>query len=247
MRSLLTISLAENFEVVVERGKNVRAGEILARKKSNIHKEKIPLTKILEVKPKDIASYLTKRLGTQVKKGEVIAHKKSLLKNIKILSPVSGIIDSVDLKEGTLLFITKVNEEYTEVSPVSGIIEGVTSEEITLSFKGKVLEAEKGKGEKVIGKAVKFPKHVDMLDFSYEVNGKIVIGKTFTDSARAKLKTIGATALVALEYYEDFPAAAKLADSQLKELLLREFNNLIVIGDKRKIIIPVELLEKPVL
>lgn len=59
------------------------------------------LVQILQVPPKKAIKYLVKSLGQKVKKGELVARKKGLLKKRSFFAPVEGILDSLT-EEGIL-------------------------------------------------------------------------------------------------------------------------------------------------
>ncbi len=239
MKSLLTIPLSVDLEVVIEKGQKVKTGDIIAKKKAQSRREKIPLSKILSIKPSKMTSYLVKKIGTHVKKGEVLAKKEGIFKSIRIISPLSALIESIDLKDGSILLVTKEVAQIFEYAPMSGFIEGIDEDGITISFEGKVIEAEQGKGDQIIGSAVVFSHSLDMLHFASEVKNKIVIAFSVSDGARAKLSALGARGIVALEYYEDFPVVLKLSQKEFRELVRESNKQLILLGEKRRILIPV--------
>lgn len=240
MKSFLTIKLSAGFETVVEKGKTVKSAEVIARKKIKEVKEKIPVAKILSISPKRVGSYLTKRLREKVGKGEILAKKDGILKSTRILSPSAGFIDSIDLTDGTLLFISEKSFEIVEKSPIDGMVEGVGSGEITLSFAGKLIEADQGRGGLAIGLPLVFEKKVDIDDFYSEVAEKIIIAKAFTEGGRAKLKALRALGLISLEYYDDFPILVKLNQKKWEQLVLPYQGKLVVFGERKQVFIPVE-------
>lgn len=239
MKSLLTIQLTPDVELTIKKGFRVKAGDVIAKRVGKVHREKIPLSKILSVDSQKITSFITKKLGSKVKKGEVLAKKEGMFKSVRVLSPILGVLESVDLKDGSLLLVSGEVSEITQSSPIDGYIEGVTKEEITISFEGKVIEGEKGKGERAIGVSMVFEDSVDMHHFDSKVASRIIIGKTFTEGARAKLNALGASGLISLEYYEDFPVLVKISPKDLKELLTARNKNIILLGNLSRVIIPV--------
>lgn len=241
MKSLLAIKLTPESQVLTEKGKKIKTGTVLAKKPAKVHKEKIPVGKILSINSKQITKYLKKKLGTPVSKGEVLAKRESIFKSIQILSPRNGFLDSVDLKDGTLLLVSETKEEQGLSSPVDGIIESISCEEIVISFEGKLITGEKGRGERVFGSVCVLAKAVDTLDFAYEVEEKIVIGKTFTEGARAKLNALGARGLISLEYYNDFPNLLTLSEKKLEDLMNKVPKKIILLGNLGQIIIPLEI------
>lgn len=240
MKSLINIPVTIDLEISVIKGQKVKIGEKLAKRKSKSRKEKIPLSKILSVKPGQILSFLTKKIGTNVKKGDILAKKSSIFKTLRIISPMSGLLDSIDLKDGSLFLVTQGNEESFEFSPVNGVIEAVSEDDITISFDGKIIEGVNGKGDQVAGSTLFFEKTLDMFNFAAEVIDKIVIASKVTDGARAKLSALGAKAIVSKEFYNDFSAVIQLDERQYRELLLNNRNNhLIIRGNEKRIIISV--------
>lgn len=239
MKSLLTIQFPCPLEPVIKKGSLIKVGEVIARRRAKTHKEKIPLSQLLATSPSKITSFLTKNLGEKVKKGDVIASKEGIFKSIRVLSPFAGVLSEVDLKDGSLLLVSEGLTEIIEKSPIDGFVEGVTSEEITISFEGRVIEGEKGKGERVIGQSLVFEDHVDMHHFADEVASRIVIGKTFTEGARAKLNALGAKGLISEEFYDDFPLLVKVPPRDLKELQQLKNKNIILLGQLCRVIIPV--------
>lgn len=59
------------------------------------------LTGILQVPPKKTIKFLVKSLGQKVKRGELVAEKKGLLKKRRFFTPVEGILESLT-EEGIL-------------------------------------------------------------------------------------------------------------------------------------------------
>lgn len=239
MKSLISIPLTVDLQVLVSKGQKVKAGEALAKKKSTQHKEKIPLSKILSVKPAKITTYLRKKIGTPVKKGELLAKKDSIFKTIRIISPISGFLQSIDLKEGSLLILTQTTQESFEFTPIAGFIEGVNEDEITISFEGKVIEGDQGQGEQVVGESLSFNTNIDMSHFASEVFNKIVVAPSFTEGARAKLWALGAKGIISCEFYRDFPVVIKLRPVKLNDLITGSNKHLIMQGSSKRIIIPV--------
>jgi hypothetical protein len=240
MKSLLTIKLMSGCQLSVKKGKKVSPGDVLAFKKKSFIKEKLPLSVILSVKPAHITKYLSVRIGSMVNKGEILAKKESLFNKTAVFSPISGIIDSIDIKEGVVYIMSQSDNDHNEISPINGIIEGVNDEEITISFNGRVVEGVKGQGNQVRGKAHYYHNDLDVSGFASEVIDKIIIGPSFSDAARAKLKTLGARGLIANEFYSDFPNSLSLNEKQMKDIFTLKADWIILLGQSGKIIIPVE-------
>ncbi len=238
MKTLLPVTLPHSAKITVKKGDIIKAGEKLARNAVETVKEKIPLSKILSVNPKKISQYLVIKLGSAVKRGQVLAKKSGVFKNIQILSPLNGTIDSIDLKEGTCLLTSHIGKESFEYSPVNGVIEEISHNRITISFDGIVIEAQKGTGDSVAGDVLVIDKDADMLDFSADVFDKIIICRSVSDSALAKLEALNVKALVTTHFYQDFISNVQLNNENYLNLLKKLKKHLIVIGRNNKVIVP---------
>ncbi len=242
MKSHLTLEFSSDFEVVVTGGEKVKADQVLARSKKKQVKEKIPIAQILGIQNKRISSFLEVSLGSHVKKGQVLAKKANIFKNIKLLSPYDAYLESIDLKEGCLILTrdTSVGEE-VENAPLDGVVEHVEDNMVTLSFNGRVIEALSGKGKRTFGKVHLFERPVDMFDVTLEVEGKIAMAQSFTDSARAKLSALGSLGIVAFEYYEDVSLSVSVSEESYKEILesLGKGLPLLILGEKKRIVVPI--------
>lgn len=239
MKSLLTVSLAAGFTPLVKKGEKVKADQPIAQKPKKVYQEKIPLSRLLKIPPAKIAGCLTKKLGSHIKKGELIAKKEGFFKSLRVLSPFSATLTSLDLKDGSLLLTIDSTEEMVEKAPIAASVEEVSQTEITLSFNGKIIQAEKGKGNQVIAPLLFFDKsQVDLHHFGSETTSKIIAAKAFNQGARAKLNALGTKGIVALEYYEDFPVVVKVTPSDLKQLENYQGKRIILLGEACRIIIP---------
>lgn len=242
MQSHLILEFSSEFQIVVSAGEKVKAEQALARSKKKQVKEKIPLAQILDVQNKRIASFLEVSLGSHVKKGEVLAKKTNLFKNIKLLSPYDGVLESIDLKEGCLILTRDTTDgAKVESAPVDGVIEHVADNTITLAFNGRVIEALNGRGKRTFGKVHLFEHPVDMFDVTLEVEGKIAMAQSFTDSARAKLSALGSIGIVSFEYYEDESVSVSVSEEGYRELLesLKKGLPLLILGEKKRIVVPI--------
>ncbi len=238
MNSFITISLVSNLIPIVEKGQKVKSGQVVAKSKLVSIKEKIPLAKILLVDPKKIISHLSQKIGSRIKKGDIIARKSGLFKSVSVKSPIEGTIDSVDLKSGDLFILTREVNNKIEVSPVDGSVDSTDNMQIKVAFEGKLYQGEKGRGKRIVAPIVIFKKVVDMSDFGSEVEGKIVIANSFSEAARSKMGALGVQGLISLESFDDFPSFVQLKKNYLEELVGIKTPQLIVHGDNKLVIIP---------
>lgn len=92
-------------EVCVKVGDRVNFSTIVARTQLSGDPEIINASMLLDVEPKEVQQYLSKKIGEKVAKGEVIAFNTSLFGLIKkqVPSPVDGTIESVSDATGQVL------------------------------------------------------------------------------------------------------------------------------------------------
>ncbi len=238
MKSFLTVLLKEGLLPVVKKGELIKEGAVLAKDGGRIHKEKILLSQLLQVEPAKISRYLTKKLGTQVNKGEVLAQKESFFKKIQVKSPLTGVLESVNLKEGTLM-LSAQKPSLSQKSPIQAVVEKVSDEQIVLSFEGRIFKAEKSQGSVTVGLLTVIKKKmIDLFAFGGEVAEKIALGYLFAEEARVKLNVLGTKAIIAQDFYNDFPVAMKVATKVFQELVKFKNRKVVLQPENNCLVIP---------
>ncbi len=112
----------------------------------------INLSQALGVKPKNVSQYLTTSLGNNVKSGDIIAVRPSILHKRTVISPVDGQIYALDNQNGHLTIHTSA-KKISIHSPVTGKIESIKREGIVILVSGDVFGIETGQGSITWGKA----------------------------------------------------------------------------------------------
>lgn len=238
MKSKLPIKLSSDFKAIAQKGTHVRAGDKIASRKKLKKEEKIPISTILSIQTSQIPKYLTRRVGSKVKKGEVIAKKDSFIKTIRIVSPFEGVIASIDLKKGILILESIRKDEEFTLSPIAGIIDDILEDKIILSVEGDVIQGTNGQGETSYGEVIISLKNLDMFDFASEVSGKIIMAPQFSEGALSKLYALDAAGLIATEFYSQFPQIVVVAPDLFDKLASIKPKTLILLGASGSIIIP---------
>lgn len=127
---------------MVKKEEEVLAGELLGQTEEKL--EEFDLARILAIQPSRVADSLFVLPEAEVKVGQALAQKKSLLKKSVFKSPVSGTL--VGLTPGGILRI-RVGEKNEIKSPVKATVKEVKiGEFLTLEFPAVVLLANFGKG-----------------------------------------------------------------------------------------------------
>lgn len=184
---------------MVAEGQAISVGDLLAEGK-NPQLVSLEVSRLFKVKPQNVKKLLIKKIGEEIKAGEVVAQKKSLFKKSSLKSPISGILEKIDEVSGTL-FIKGEKEGFVLKAKVSGKVKEVKGkEEIVIEFQGIEIEAEQGVGSKKEGKiTVLKTSQVNLPDLNLDLAEKIVAGRTWGRSSLSKAKGLGIAAVLAQE------------------------------------------------
>ena len=189
--------------VLVSEGETVRANQAVARAELPGKVYPLNLANQLGVAPDEIHEYLVKKAGDPVKKDEILAENKPLIKWFKteILSPITGVVESVSNVTGQVLL-----REPPRVLELLGYVDGRVVE--VIPQQGVVVETDcslvqgifgiggETWGEIVI--AVTSPDEVlTPRHLTADRKGKVVVGGSFISSdALARAKEVGVAGLV---------------------------------------------------
>src|SRR3990170_8425755 len=103
MKTVVKIPLKKDIQVLVEEGRIIEKGDVLARTSKSQEELVINLSQILKVKASDVHKYLLKRPTESILQGEILAQKRSFLTTLSVRSPKDAKISEVNLKTGTVL------------------------------------------------------------------------------------------------------------------------------------------------
>lgn len=190
-------------KVLVGKGSAVRADTAVARAELPGKVYPLNLANQLGIAPDEIKEYLIKKEGDAVRKDEILAENKPLIKWFKteIPSPVTGVVESVSTVTGQVLLrepprvlelLGYVDGTVVELHPQ----QGVTVETTCSLVQGIFGIGGEAWGEIVIAVAspdeVLLPSHV-----TAEMKGKVVVGGSFLSSdTMARAKDVGVAGLV---------------------------------------------------
>lgn len=251
-RAVLSYRLPKDSEVLVSMGSEVNEGDILAKTYVSKDTLSFPLASVLKVKPDNVFRFLLKKVGEEVKNGDLVAQKKGLFGILKkkFYSPVDGKIDSVDLATGDLL-INLPLEEYPFKSDVSGKVVEALGDLISVEFKAFALEAETSYNGKKVGRLA-------LKIYDGEIEGEILavkeeVGRDFFFKASAlgalgvivseKMKTL----VLSFNFEKKFKVLSKEVTISMpifvvgdvwEALEKHEGKKVILDGDSKKIYLP---------
>ncbi len=163
---------------------------------------KLLLSDKLNVSPDKIFHHLKKFVGDKVKKGDVLAEKKSLFDNKKILSDIDGILKEVNHNEGYVLIDIESSETKTKNCFFKGEINSIEKHEIKLkinSSKEYPIKETNHINDEYIGYKVYYlaEKHGEFN--ADDVEGRMVVClDVVTSYHQVKLEALGVSGFVSL-------------------------------------------------
>jgi hypothetical protein len=189
--------------VVVATGETVRANQAVARAELPGKVYPLNLANLLGVAPDEIHEYLIKKAGDPVRKDEVLAQNKPLIKWLKteVLSPITGVVESVSTVTGQVLLrepprvlelLGYVDGHIVEVVPQQGVVVETDCSLVQGIFgiggetRGEIMIAVMSPDEALT------PRHL-----TTDMKGKVIVGGSFASSdALARAKEVGVAGLV---------------------------------------------------
>ena len=172
-------------KVIVSKGQKVKAEDVVAKADipGNVHP--VNVAGLLGVSPSELISFMIKKEGDSVKKGEVIAETKGifgLFKN-KVISPCDGIIESISSITGQV--IIRENPIPIELlAYIDGeIIDIIENEGVIVETVASFIQGIFGIGGEAIGSlklVVDSPEEeLTPEKIPDDINGKILVGGSF--------------------------------------------------------------------
>lgn len=190
-------------KVIVLKGQKVKAEDVVAKADipGNVHP--VNVAGLLGVSPSELISFMVKKEGDKVKKGEIIAETKGifgLFKN-KVFSPCDGIIESISSVTGQV--IIRENPIPVEVlAYIDGeVIDIIENEGVVVETIASFIQGIFGVGGEVIGilKVVVDSPEEELTPEKIpdDANGKILVGGSFvTKETIEEAKKKGAKGIV---------------------------------------------------
>jgi hypothetical protein len=189
--------------VLVTTGATVRANQAVARAELPGKVYPLNLANQMGVAPDEIHEYLIKKAGDPVRKDEVLAENKPLIKWLKteVRSPITGVVESVSMVTGQVLLrepprvlelLGYVDGRIVEVIPQQGVVVETDCSLVQGIFgiggetRGEIVIAVTSQDEGLT------PRHL-----TADMKGKVVVGGSFISSdALARAKEVGVACVV---------------------------------------------------
>lgn len=167
---------------------------------------KFLLAEKLGVAPNKIFHHLKKFVGDDIKKGEILAEKKSFLDNKKVLSDIDGILREINHNEGYVLVDIKSSEVKTKNCFFKAEIEDIDEQTIKLkvgNVKEFAIKEIVNVQDEFIGWPVYYLAEKPKEFIEEDVTGKIIVCSEMVSYHQAKLEALGATGFISLHHLSD--------------------------------------------
>jgi biotin carboxyl carrier protein len=189
--------------VLVTSGETVRANQAVARAELPGKVYPLNLANQLSVAPDEIHDYLIKKVGDPVRKDEILAENKPLMKWFKteILSPITGVVESVSPVTGQVL-LREPPRVFELLGYVDGrIVEVIPQQGVVVETNCSLVQGIFGIGGETRGEivmAVTSPdEELSTRLFTADMKGRVVVGGSFISSeALARAKELGVAGVV---------------------------------------------------
>lgn len=159
----------------------------------------IPVAKDLSIEAGEIFLHLTKVVGEEIKKGELLARKKTILGEKKYLSEYDGVIKEIRHEDGSIVIGTSEDKAVKTLSFFKGEVENASKTEIKLKVK-KAEEFELKEASSYFGGEIVFSDESSLPNLNPEdIEGKIICIRSLKPYNVAKLEVMGARGFVSQE------------------------------------------------
>lgn len=224
------VHLPPDVECLVKVGQKVDFETPFYKKKTRVINE-ISLSDRLSVPSKKIFSYLSKFVGDQIDKGEILAVKKSLLSNKMLKSPYQGIIREINHEEGKII-IESSKDMQTVKAYFKGEINTVKKNQVAVDVM-RAQSYELKQATSNFGGPAFFLKNVSSGDLqpTDNVENAIVIAEFLTPYLQTKMDALGIKGIITLKKLSEqtnLPTASLKNIDDLKKINSSHFSYCVV-------------------
>ncbi len=193
----LTISIPQNSTCLLRIGQEVDFDKPFfeGKKSSDVL---IPISKKLGIQPSKIFNYLKKFVGDTIQKGDILAEKKGMLNNKKLVSEHAGVIREVNHNDGSILLTSFTDVESQFKTYFKGEVAEIKKDQLTL----KVNEAHEFNIKNAndnFGGEILFMKTSDQPMSALELTNKIMLIESLTPYLRTKSEALGVKGFISLK------------------------------------------------
>ncbi len=241
MKTTVKLPIPSGARILVNSGDKISDKTLLIETYLEQEEKIIPLAEILQIPPGNIPKFLKKAIGAQVKKGDLLAEKKSLLVSFRLESPESGKIKEIDLKNGTMILLTGNTSMSRKkvTSPFGGKITAVGKNYLDLEIEGQSYIASKGGGSEAFGELF-FEKDLQFHDIDCQIEGKIMLCQSLSEEMMVKLEVLEAAGCIVQKANLNFTLPWIQVDEDTFEKLSQKKGKIVWLRPEEKEIIILE-------
>lgn len=200
---VITIEVPDGAKCLLKENQNINIGDSFYEQKTESLKT-VAVAKKLNIDAGHIFHYLKKLVGEEIKKGDVLAEKKSLFTHAVVVSDVDGIIKEINHNLGEIILAASGHDKKIKKSYFTGYIKKIDNNKIKLEVKRgeefplKLASGNFGGPSLIIKKGLSD-------DIEGEVEGKVVIARELSPFLQTKAEALGVKGLITLNKLEEEP------------------------------------------
>lgn len=232
---LVNLSIPEKAKINFKIGDKINFNEPLFEIE-NKEEIKIFITEKININPNKIFDSLKKNIGDFIKKGDIVAEKKSFFSSTNFTCDVEGYLKEINHEDGSIIISHEKSSKQIINSFFSGVLEKMQDNLITIELKnGHEFSLENANND--FGGEIFVIKSDDDFFAIHEeqVENKIVICEKANNSLVSKCKALGAKAFIFVEESID---ESKIIYAKLKNKA--DFNKIISLKNKNAFISKLE-------
>lgn len=196
---ILTIHLPEKAKLLIKSGQKIDFDTPLAQEK-NLEEVTVLISSKLDVSPDKIFRFITKFVDEVIHKGDIIAQKKTMFGNKKILSEYEGILKEINHKDGSIVLQIQSEKSQMQKSFFKGEVSQIVKGEVHLKvdkIKNFDLKSTESISSDIGGSVYYVPENIKSVEED-EVKHKIIICETVSEYLQAKLEALNVVGFVSV-------------------------------------------------
>jgi hypothetical protein len=207
----MTISFALPPDAVsnVKKGDHIEPDDVLF----SVHSSElitIQIAERLHIKPEAIFHYLSKIIGEEITKGDILAQKKGNLFSHKVVAEHNGLLKEIDHHSGSISLLVANNEQNGKKAGFRGDVEDINDNKISINIKNGVAIHVKNISGNGAGEIFYFESEGMYFSTSQEdLENKIIFIQEIKQHIAAKCEALGCVGFIYVkgEVKTDLPTA----------------------------------------
>lgn len=187
----ISLNIPASAEIKVSKGDHIEPNDILF----SVHSSALTTIQIadrLHIKPEAIFHYLSKIIGEEIKKGDIIAEKKGKVFSNKVLAEHTGLLKEIDHHAGSISILVAQEEQDGKLAGFDGDVEDIIDHKIVIKVKNGVEVGLKSASMDGAGELFYFNSESMYFDTNEEdLEHKIILIEEIKQHIAAKCEALG--------------------------------------------------------